>query len=293
MEKTKICNYWKNKTCKYMNEPLLCSFAHGHNDITPIPCIYKNKCCNNNCNFDHGNIRGYNSKIEINLYDLINKRKQKNKKKVKINKEQNINNYDNNFNTDNNDIISNTITCDNIKSVKIIKKDVLEKNIIIKIGENTELNKLLNHIDEYYIKRIININSILDKKTNELEEYIKKYNDLEKSLDLKNNINIQDVCDNTRDNKNEDDFVINKKYIKYYNLGKILKENNNVDNNLILSYFNNKNLSMVKNRCNRIFKIINYMKNNNIKYIKSSIRNIFHMKKEIFISNLYNNTFFD
>lgn len=313
MEKTAICNYWKNKTCKYMNVPSSCKFAHGDNDITPITCIYGSKCYNNNCIFSHGDICD-NRKIEVNISDFIYKNKkikQNNKNKVKINRNlinkedgnilrdskikcDNIDNYItedknsvNNFNTDN-------ITRDNIKSIKIIKKDVLEKNIFIKIDENMELNKLLNYIDEYYIKKIININSILDEKDEkikELEEYKNKYNKLEKSIELKDKQN-GIICDNS-DISNEDNFIIDKKYSKYYNLGKIIKENNSViDNNLILGYFNNKNISMIKNRCNRIYEIINYMKNNNIKCIKSSIRNIFHMKNENFIFNLYNNKFF-
>lgn len=51
-----------------------------------------------------------------------------------------------------------------------------------------------------------------------------------------------------------------KKTIKYYNLGKKINDNNgNIDNNTILTYFNNKNISMIKSRCNRIYKIITYI----------------------------------
>ena len=33
IKKTKICRYWKNKKCKFMNNSILCPYAHGNDEL--------------------------------------------------------------------------------------------------------------------------------------------------------------------------------------------------------------------------------------------------------------------
>lgn len=76
MEKIKICKYWKDNKCNFMENSSKCQFAHGMEDINMIICKYGSKCYKNNCLFDHGK-----PSISYMIYDIpiIDKRKKEKK----------------------------------------------------------------------------------------------------------------------------------------------------------------------------------------------------------------------
>jgi hypothetical protein len=170
---------------------------------------------------------------------------------------------------------------DEIICIKIYKKNDINENILLKKIKNKSFDNMLDIIDSYYINYNKN-NKIYNKKQNNEIMNEKRENELRLELPMDINSTSCDV-DNIR---------INKRYYKYYNLGKIIKQSVNFDNKIILKYFNVKNLSMIKNRCFRIYNIITYMNHNNIKNITSSMRSIFHIKNNTFRQFLVNNVFF-
>ena len=316
-KKTTICEYYKTNTCKFMKNSKLCSFAHGEDDLNKINCIYGNNCYNSDCNFYHPDCDIVcDRNLEINISDIISKNKIKRKTPLYKRISKDILPVSKDILPVSKDIlpVSKDNTCDNIK---ILKKGEFEKIIEVNIDENNNLNKLLDYVDNYYINIINNKDYIIDEKIkiikrlkNELKEYKTKYNESITNSITNNNEIKKSVSKNIDENEPTpicitdanitnnienitDDIVIDKKFIKYYKLGKLINDNKDmVNNETIFNYFNNKNISMIKNRCNRIYIIINHMKNNNFKYITSSIRNIFHMKKDLFNFSLSKNMFF-
>jgi ribosomal protein L21E len=167
-------------------------------------------------------------------------------------------------------------------NVKIYKKNFINQDIFLKVSENEKPDKILDFIDYYYIRYI---NKTKNKKVEFQENIIKKYNSKNNNQTFKKNmryfVNIPDS-----------DLVVDEVYLKYYEIGKEINLNGNVNKTMILKYFNAKNISMIKNRCDRIYKVITHMKQNKIRYITSSIRNIFHIKNHEFVKGLAGNLFF-
>lgn len=130
--------------------------------------------------------------------------------------------------------------------------------------------------ENYLLKeKIIN----LEKKIINLEEKIKSLNILNKKENH--------ICTNNK-YKNENLFY------NYYEAGMALINNdNNSFNELIKNKFKIKNLSLLKNRCLRIYELLEYAKINNFTQISSSLRKIFHIPNWKFKENLKKNVFFN
>lgn len=266
MHKTSLCDFWKQNKCINMNSPGLCKYAHGEDELKVIECKYKNYCFTSNCSFSHKPIT---RDITINLLDCI---KYKNKiKKNKINnKIHNIKNMDhkNKEGDNNNNII-----------VSINKKEC-------KCDINTnEYYKLLLKKNEELLKK----NTDFIDRENQLKLEIDNLNKIIKEKEIK----LENINRNISSDKIDlIDKLKNNTITKYYNIGKIIIEQNKTDIEHIRKYFKCKNISMIKNRSVRMFKVIEHMKKNNIENIKTSLRNIFHMNNCNFLTSLINNTFF-
>lgn len=86
---------------------------------------------------------------------------------------------------------------------------------------------------------------------------------------------------------------INSKWYKYYDCGKILINNGlSSFKNIIGQIWDESNISKLKNRCLRIYNLIEFMKENNIKNVKCTIRKIFHLQNWDFDHHLKNKLFF-
>lgn len=163
MEKTKICIFWKNKNCKFMEDASKCIYAHGEDDMFMVECKYGNGCYNNYCKFKHED-KFIIPEIPDRIYDfpIINKKEikkiQKNKKlnykkekiygstKIESENENNINiiNEEKIIPFKNNTPPRNT-TVNIINKEKGIKENI---NVI-----KTDYNQMLSYIDDFYIKR--------------------------------------------------------------------------------------------------------------------------------------------
>lgn len=120
-------------------------------------------------------------------------------------------------------------------------------------------------------------NLILKEKIKKLEEEIKKLKTIKNILPHKNTTH-----------KNN----IENKFEKYYEAGKLLINDNISEyNNIISQYWNDSNVSKLKNRCLRVYKLIEYMNNNNISNLNISLRSIFHIPNWKFDENLKNNIY--
>lgn len=309
--KTSLCSFWLQGICNYMNIPEKCLYAHGEDDSRIIECKYENNCVNSKCPFFHKPI---NRDIKFDLLDFVKNKKIKNKllhsninnnrnvsqgKKIKI-----IDNIGKSYKIREN--ISESL-CDrysdnHLKQVKIYKKNGINQDLLV---YEKDFNKLLNYVDIFYLKKmekvyakldntvllydnkiknmentIHDLNKIIKEKENKLENVMKDYNNIITDSNKKNSSYKIDNLENT---------VIKK----YYDIGKLLIEQNNKLNVIYINkFFNCKNISMIKNRCTRIYRLISYMQENNIKKFKSSLRNIFHMNNNNFLNNLKNNLFF-
>lgn len=170
---------------------------------------------------------------------------------------------------------------------KLCKRNHERENAFCKIYKNNIMfycnrnNKGIS-IGSWYDSQYLFNNNILDdlKKENKLLK--EKVKELEKENKL------------LKENKNLDyNTEINSKWSKYYDCGKLLVDNKNTEfNNIIGQIWKESNISKLKNRCMRIYKIIEYMKENKIKTIKSTIRSIFHLPNWKFDEQLKNNNFF-
>jgi hypothetical protein len=159
-------------------------------------------------------------------------------------------------------------------NVKIYRKNFINKNMFFKINKKENLNEILDVVDSYYINHV----NEKDKNYSSQEEIKEKHTNNKYNTKINYFVNIPGY-----------NIIIKEIYVKYYEIGKLLQKNYNLEN---INYFNVKNISMMKNRCNRIYEIINHMKINNIKYITSPIRNIFHAKKNTFKKCLSENLYF-
>lgn len=85
----------------------------------------------------------------------------------------------------------------------------------------------------------------------------------------------------------------NNLLIKYYEASKYII-NNDLESfkNIITQNWKDKNLSKLKNRCLRIYDLLEYMKNNNFSNIKCPLRNIFNIPNWKFNEELKKNNFF-
>ena len=272
MEKTTICSYWEKKSCRFMNNPEKCIFAHGVEDLKKIPCIYGSNCYNVNCKFNHENI----STITAMVYDIpiINLRKnkkiKKNKKKIFPNVEDisKKEKYNIPFKTD--------IPCENkkeekIQIVKIVNK---HKGISDTINVlNTNYNKMLSIIDDFYIKKYDNMlyskNKYISKIINnnyKLISYLRNIN-IDKDLIInkitdenerlkKNTIpNMEDVLNKKK--KHEDQNKIKLLYNKYINIHKIFMKYSNyklINLDEIVKYTKDRNIYKVKQRAYKVYE---------------------------------------
>lgn len=170
-----------------------------------------------------------------------------------------------------------------LKPVKIYKKNGINQDLLVYEKDYAKLDNTVLLYDNK-IKNMENtihdLNKIIKEKENKLENVMKDYNNIITDSNKKNSSYKIDNLENT---------VIKK----YYDIGKLLIEQNNELNVIYINkFFNCKNISMIKNRYTRIYRLISYMEENNIKKFKSSLRNIFHMNNNNFLNNLKNNLFF-
>lgn len=314
MEKTTICTYWENNTCKFMYNPEKCHFSHGMEDINKINCKYGVNCYNSNCKFYHGN----ETTISNMVYDIpiVDKRKNKNKKNLnyiddvqkrfKNNKSLKFMNP-----LENQEIIplKTNIPYINIKDgmkdtfniIKIINK---EKGIneVINIL-NTDFNKMLSAIDDFYINRY---NIMVYKKNKHISQIVKnnyknisclriinndkdiiinklnlENDSLKKGLDdLKNeNGRLKSEIENTKYNtvviKNkkivtQDQNKLKLLYDKYIILYKLFNKYNNyklINLDELKKYTKDKNIYKLKQRATKIHNFYEKFKNGTIKHL--------------------------
>lgn len=193
------------------------------------------------------------------------------------------------------EIIDLKIKVDLIDFIKPKKISKIKNKKQLEIKENTktlkyyerDYNKLLNYIDTFYLNKIENLKNTIIEFKNKKNEIVNN------NYSMKNKLTYSE--DNLENNKKKKKLIYsidNKIINKYYTLGKMLiEQNNNLNITYINKYFNCKNTSMIKDRCNRIYKLISHMKEYNFKNINISLRSIFHMNKNNFINNLKNNVF--
>lgn len=276
MDKTKICSYWEKKYCKYMDEPSKCSFAHGIKDLKKISCIYGSNCYNFNCNFNHEN----NSTRPSMVYNIPIIKLIKNKK-VKKNKKKRFSNVEEIYKKE-----KDIIPCENkneekIQIVKIVNK---HKGINESINVlNTNYNKMLSMVDEFYIKKYDNMlyskNKYISKIINnnyKLISYLRKIN-IDKDLIIhkitneNERLKKKEYLENTKKNTiptNMEDLLNKKKepedqnklktlYNKYINIHKIFMKYNNyklINLDEIKEYTKDKNIYKVKQRSYKVYE---------------------------------------
>lgn len=288
MEKTAICSYWENKSCRFMNNPENCNFSHGVEDLKEISCIYGTNCYNVNCKFDHGN----KTTISDMVYNIpiINVTKNK---KIKKNKKKNISKKEKD-----NIPLKMDIPCikpkeEKIQVVKIVNKD---KNINETIEVfKTDNNKMLSILDDFYIKKYNNMlyskNKCISKiitNNYKLISYLRTIN-IDKDLiihkitdenfslkkeneRLKKDKDLEDTKKNTIPNMED---IINKKtktsypsklkllYNKYININEIFNKYSNyklINLDEIKEYTKDKNIYKVKQRSNKIYNFYSMYK---------------------------------
>lgn len=295
MEKTIICSYWVNKSCKFMEDSSKCKYAHGESEIKEIECIYGNNCYAFNCKFKHED----KSSIHDMVYDIPIVYKRKNKNKNKNAKNVNIENiFDESVNNNNINMINKK---ENIqfKDVKIV--NIINKNK--KINEtvnifNTNNDQLLSIVDEFYIKKYNNmVNSknkyismvvknnyenivYLNKIKNDKDLIIKNLNsentilkNIIGELKMDNNKKADTISDmvekqnnilNVNKIKNKEN-KIKKIYDKYINLYHIFNKYNNnyklIDINEIRKYTKDNNIYKIRQRAVKVYNFCNKLKN--------------------------------
>lgn len=298
MEKTIICSYWENKTCKFMEDPFMCQFAHGTEDINKIYCKYGNHCNNPKCAFYHGN----ESTTPDMVYDIpiIDKRKNKKNKKIIKNTEK----YNKSINFDNlekeeiipfTNYIPHTYERQETATVvKIINKEYgIKENINI---FNNDHVKVLSIIDDFYITKYNNIvneknryirqivfnnykniyylrkiNNNKDEIINKLKSeniLLKENNELlkkEKNIYTKNNM--VDINNNKKIYKIDFQNKLKTLYNKYINLYEIFKRYENyklINLDEIKKYTKDKNIYKIKQRATKVFNFFEKFKKGHI-----------------------------
>ena len=275
MEKTTICSYWEKKSCRFMNKPENCIFAHGMEDLKKISCIYGSNCYNVNCNFNHEN----NSIKPVMVYDIPIIKLIKDKK-VKKNKKKTFSNVEENSKKEKDIILCENKNEEKIQIVKIVNK---HKNINESINVlNTNYNKMLSMVDDFYIKKYDNMlyskNKYISKKINDnykLISYLRKIN-IDKDLiihkitDENERLKKKDYLENTKKNTihaNMEDLLNKKKkpkdqnklkslYNKYINIHKIFMKYKNyklINLDEIKEYTKDKNIYKVKQRSCKVY----------------------------------------
>jgi hypothetical protein len=164
---------------------------------------------------------------------------------------------------------------------------IYQNNIILYCNRNSKGIS----IGSWYNNKNNNINSLDNKLINNLreeninlKEKIKYLEEKIKSITILNNKEIH-ICTT---NKNKKDNL----FLKYYEAGLELVNNNEESfNKYIQNKFNIKNISLLKNRCLRIYNLLEYAKKNNFTHIKSSLRSIFHVPNWKFTELMKSNEF--
>lgn len=235
-----------------------------------------------------------------------------------VNKVKNVNNINNDYNiiipswkikwVENNKYIKNIYKINNIcgnkinllrirsnANCKLCKRShdsdnayckVYKNNIIFYCNRNNKgksigswYDNYINNSDNNLDNNLIEENIKLKEKIKELEETIMNLKTINKIVPHKNTTH-KNISNNNI-------------FVKYYEVGKLIFNDNIVNiKNIISQYWSDGNISKIKNRCLRIYKIFEYMKNNNIQNIKCSLRSIFHSPEWKFDENLKNNIFF-
>lgn len=189
----------------------------------------------------------------------------------------------------------NSNTCNLCKRVhekenamcKVYKNNIMfycnrNKNGGVSIGSwyTNRDDKIINNNEKNIINELKIENNNLKEKIKELEEiitnlklinqYIPHKNTTHKSINKNNNI-----------------------FENYYEAGKLII-NNKIDDfkKIISQHWMDRNVSKLKNRCIRIYQLLNFMKENNFDHVKYSLRSIFHLPNWKFDEYLKNNTFF-
>lgn len=280
MKKIIICDYWKNKTCKFMKDSDNCMYAHGVEDLNVVECKYGSKCNNINCLFDHGESIAQSTIVNM-VYDfpIIDKRKNKIKCKKLMKKENNINMDILNHNT-----MINSVYCVNNKKpeksnvVKIINK---EKNIneIIMIF-NTDYNNLLSTIDDFYINKyntmINDKNKIISMVVRNNYRTIVSLRNINKNKDLlisklkKENILLKENNGKkcyTKNNMVYQNKIISlyDKYINIFNIFNKYKNYKLINFDEIKKYTKDKNIYKLKQRSTKVYNFYENFKNGNVK----------------------------
>jgi hypothetical protein len=235
MEKTKICLYWKNKNCKYMESPEKCCFAHGVEDLFKKECKYGANCYNANCKFNHG----CESTMVNMVYDFPFIMKIPKRKNKKINTPE--------------DKSDKVINC-------LIEKETPKNDNII--NKENEINDNHNKIksENQRLKKVI------EKLKNENKNISSKLEKMVKNQ--KNTIDNMVENTNVRIIKNDTN-KIERLYNKYIELYKIFINNSykNIDLEEIKKYTMDKNIYKVKQRATKIYKFYEKFKNGIIKEI--------------------------
>lgn len=281
MSKSKICTYWENKNCKFMDESFKCQFAHGDNELNKIICKYGSNCYNSVCTFNHGST----STITNMVYDIpitykIKKKKNNKNIKNKNNNSLSLENLDNNgiipFNKYIPHIDENQ---KNITTVKIINK---EKGIKEKINIfNRDYDKVLSIIDCFYIekyntmvyennKTINNLNTIVNDKILLIDKIKKENEDLKKIIEKTKNKNTIIYTEENKKYRNNETVKLKSLYNKYINIYSIFNKYKNyelINFDEIKKYTNDKNIYKIKQRSTKIYKFYEMFKQGIIKQL--------------------------
>jgi hypothetical protein len=284
MFKVKICSYYKNGTCDFMEKSYLCSYAHGKSDIRIPLCRYNKYCSNPVCIFKHteivysnipnGMCGSYNKMFNLEDYIIDKKNKKRfikpgniitkdvivNKTVDNIDKKELIDRTNNGINGINYNKIE--IYGNNQESISNGISNNTSNGMEFTIENDKELNKHLEHVDFYYY----NIVNKLKNKITIYKKEIKKYNNFifnikeeytmlkEKNQKLILELNKNDDCSSNSINTeivkpNNTPVQINDSNINNMSNANIL--NLDLDSNIILKKYKKwLNIYNIFNNCN-------------------------------------------
>lgn len=214
----------------------------------------------------------------------------------------------------NNNYVKNIYKIDNIEKkiinlrrinfnayCQLCKRNHTNDNAYCKINKNNIIfycnrNKKGISIGSWYEKKdkiskmpVDNSDELINLKT-ENDRLKQKIIILENKINSLNTFNKIEISKySTKECKNKGKNI----FYKYYEAGLSLI-NNNIDefNKIIKDNFKCVNISLLKNRSLRIYKLYKYKKENNLGDIKCSLRNIFNTPNFKFDENLKNNIYF-